>query len=115
MNNTRAFEYWKNPPAHIVRKYYFFDIQNPDQVQLGLEKPRVIERGPYSYSEKIEKRNIEFLGLEIVRFSPVITLYFEPSLSVGDESDLITVLNIPALVSFDTSKLYLNYLLYVKI
>ncbi len=65
---------------------------------MGIEKPRVVERGPYVYTEKWEKRNIEFLGKEKVRFSPVVTLYFEPNLSNGTESDIITVINVPALV-----------------
>ncbi len=98
VNGSKAFEYWKNQPAKIVRKYYFFDLENSIQVQTGKEKPRFKERGPYSYIEKIEKRNIQFLGIELLRFSPVISLYFDRSLSVGDESDLITVLNIPSLV-----------------
>jgi hypothetical protein len=65
---------------------------------MGIEKPRIVERGPYTYIEKWEKRNIEFLGLEVVRFNPVVTLYFESNLSNGTENDVITVINVPALV-----------------
>lgn len=96
-NNSEAFNYWKDPPAIITRKYYLFDIQNPYELQMGVEKPRVVERGPYTYVEKWEKRNIEFLGVEIVRFNPVVSLFFEASLSIGSESDIITVMNVPAL------------------
>ncbi len=109
-NNSDAFNYWKSPPALITRKYYFFDVQNPDEVQMGIEKPRLVERGPYTYIEKWEKRNIEFLGLEVVRFSPVVTLYFEPNLSNGTENDIITVINVPALVcGFCNSNFLLLY------
>lgn len=89
-----------DPPASIVRKYYLFDITNPQEVQMGTEKPRIIERGPYAYVETWERRNVEFLGLEILKFTPVVSLYFEPSLSNGSESDLITIMNIPAMVCF---------------
>ena len=99
MNGSKAFEVWKNPPATIIRKYYFFDIQNPNEIQAGTEKPRFRERGPYSYIEKLEKKNIIFHGDDIISFSPVSTIYFEPSLSVGSEDDDTTFLNIPALVS----------------
>lgn len=47
-----------------------------------------------------EKKNVEFLDNGyVVGYSPVVTLFFEPSLSAGPESDTITFLNIPALVS----------------
>lgn len=53
-----------------------------------------------SKKEVFEKKNVEFLENDyVVRYSPVVTLFFEPSLSVGTESDTITFLNIPALVS----------------
>ncbi len=39
---------WKNPPASVYRKYYFFDVQNPEEILAG-EKPYVVERGPYAY------------------------------------------------------------------
>ena len=68
-------------------------------MQEGKEKPRLAERGPYTYSVKMEKRNVEFLGADFIRYSPTTTLFFEPSMSVGDESDLITVVNVPALVN----------------
>lgn len=65
----------------------------------------MLERGPYSYTEKLEKRNIEFLGIDIIQFDPVATLFFDPHCSNGSESDIITILNIPALViNFDFFK-----------
>lgn len=48
--------------------------------------------------EVCEKRNVVFFGQELFSFNPVVTLYFEPSLSNGTESDPITFLNIPAVV-----------------
>lgn len=94
-NNSNAYNYWMNPPAKIYRKYYLFDVRNPLEVEKG-ETPQLVQMGPYTYSEKWEKRHIEFLGPDIIRFTPVVTLHFEPSLSAGLETDKITFLNIPA-------------------
>jgi hypothetical protein len=68
------------------------------EVEQGLDKPFLVERGPYVYSEVWEKRNIKFLGYEYVSYTPVVTLHFEEALSVGSESDNITFLNVPAMV-----------------
>ncbi|CAF0832095.1 unnamed protein product [Brachionus calyciflorus] len=95
-NGSDAYKFWLDPPATIYRKYYLFDVRNPLEVEKG-EKPQLAQMGPYTYSEVWEKRHIEFLGPDVVRFTPVVTLYFEPSLSNGSESDIITFLNIPAL------------------
>jgi len=51
LNNSKAYTFWVNPPARILRKYYLFSIQNPEEASLGVEKPRLIEMGPYTYSE----------------------------------------------------------------
>lgn len=45
-----------------------------------------------------EQRNVEFFGQDYVSFNPVITLFFEKSLSNGTEEDEITIPNIPAIV-----------------
>lgn len=69
-------------------------MQNPNEVLNGA-KPILVECGPYVYREKVEKRNIEFIGKNGLKYNPVFSLYFEPSLSVGNESDILTVLNVP--------------------
>ncbi len=53
----------------------------------------------FAQREKWEKKNIRFLGDELLSFTPVVTLHFEPDLSVGPETDHVTFLNIPAVVS----------------
>jgi hypothetical protein len=74
-------------------------LRNPIEVEQGEAAPIFVERGPYTYSEVWEKKNVEFLGDKIVRFNPVVTLHFEPSLSVGSINDSITFLNVPAIVN----------------
>ena len=53
-------DYWKSPPAKLLRKYYFFDVQNPNEFRFGKQKPILVERGPYTYSQvkKITKNPI---------------------------------------------------------
>ena len=50
-NNSAGFKGWANPPAKILKKYYFFDVQNPDQVKAGKQKPILKEKGPYTYRQ----------------------------------------------------------------
>ena len=106
-NNSKAYGFWANPPAKILRKYYLFSIQNPAEVQSGKEKPNLKEMGPYVYSEVWEKKNVEFLGTEFLRFIPVVTLHYEPELSTGTLNDSITFINVPALGLIETS-MHLN-------
>ena len=82
----------------MYRKFYFFEITNPEEIKNG-SKPRVIERGPYTYLDKWEKRNVEFLDKDKLKYTPVSSIHFESSLSVGNETDTITFLNIPAAVN----------------
>ena len=99
VNDSKAFSYWENPPAKIIRKYYFFNIKNPAEIEQGIGKPQLEEKGPYAYSEKWERRNIQFIdNNEQITFTPVITLRFEPELSNGTENDLINFPNLPAMV-----------------
>jgi len=98
-NSSPALKYWLEPPATVYRKYYLFDVKNPKEIKEGTSKPWLVEKGPYVYSEKIEKRNIKFEGKRQITFTPVTTLYFESSLSNGKEEDLVTFLNVPAVVS----------------
>jgi hypothetical protein len=87
-----------DPPAKIYQKYYFFDIKNTKQVESNMETPVLIEKGPYTYSMKVEKRNVNFIGSNLVSYAPVFSLKFEESLSVGSENDALNFLNVPVLV-----------------
>jgi scavenger receptor class B protein 1 len=97
--NSTAFKFWTNPPATVYRKYYFFNVVNAKEVLKG-KKPNLVQCGPYIYREVLEKKNIVFNGKNYVSFNPIVTLYFEPDLSNGTENDIITFLNVPAVVIF---------------
>jgi hypothetical protein len=44
--------FWPNPNSvsRVQRKYYFFNVDNPDQVQLGTAKPKLTQKGPYCFN-----------------------------------------------------------------
>jgi len=92
-----------------------FNVTNPDDVLRGTiifrlllnlksefyicnfkgKKPILVERGPYSYKEVLDKRNIEFSedGNQI-KYTPVSTLYFDRNKSNGSEFDYVTFLSL---------------------
>ena len=96
--DSKAFKFWMNPPATVYRKYYFFSVKNENEVVNKGKKPNLMQRGPYVYREVFDKKKVVFDGKNYVSFNPIVTLYFEPSLSNGTESDTITFLNVPAVV-----------------
>ena len=74
-----------------------FNVTNPKEVLSG-KKPILQECGPYVYKEEMEKRNIEYLDENRVKYTPVSTLYFEPGLSNGTELDTINFISLLDLV-----------------
>lgn len=97
--DSPTLKQWANPISTVYRKYYFFDMKNSWRFLKGLDKkPILIEKGPYVYREDKKSVNIKYIDENTMTYSPETKLYFEPSLSVGNETDIITFLNIPATV-----------------
>jgi hypothetical protein len=46
--SSNAFEFFMNPPASIYRKFYFFNVTNPQEIGNG-RKPILVQMGPYTY------------------------------------------------------------------
>ena len=90
-------------------------MRNSIEVEKG-EKPMLVQRGPYVFSELWCRKNVEFLNMTILNYSPTITLKFEPDLSKGDLTDKITILNklkLLLLIKWFRSKLLiLNKIIY---
>ncbi len=100
-NGSNSVNTWSLPPAQIYRNYYFFEVNNPNELQTGQTSiPNITQRGPYVYKEIMKKTNIMFSenGLN-VSYTPVFELFFEPELSVGSDNDSFMFLNIPFLVN----------------
>ena len=58
------------------------------------------EIGPYTYREVVNKTEVKFLPENKISYKPLSTLYYEPSLSNGDDTDMIYFLNIPIMVNY---------------
>ena len=48
-----------------MKKFYLFDVKNPIEITLGLEKPKFEERGPYAYKEILQKVFFNFIPFDL--------------------------------------------------
>ncbi|KAF4082144.1 hypothetical protein AMELA_G00148300 [Ameiurus melas] len=90
--NNLSYTMWKDIPVPFFMSVYFFNVLNPDEILTG-EKPTVEQRGPYVYSEKRWKDNITFHDNKTVSYREYRQYFFEESMSVGNESDIVTIPN----------------------
>lgn len=91
-DNDLTFTMWKDVPVPFFMSVYFFNILNPQEILAG-EKPMVEQRGPYVYRKHIQKDNITFHPNNTVSYKEYRQYFFEPSMSVGNESDVVTLPN----------------------
>jgi len=97
--NSPVTANWLSPPVTPKLRVYFFHVRNPDGVLLG-EKPLLSQKGPYVYSQKWRKANVTWLdGGNEVEYEQTKTYTFERDESVGGEDDVVTLPNLPFLVS----------------
>ncbi|XP_071798477.1 scavenger receptor class B member 1-like [Asterias amurensis] len=92
--SSLVYQEWQNPSLPVYQRFYFFDLQNPDEVLKG-GTPEVKEIGPYSYRLFLPKENISFNSNDTVTFLQKYRYVFDPSESVGSEHDVFTSANIP--------------------
>ncbi|XP_034997211.1 scavenger receptor class B member 1 isoform X1 [Hippoglossus stenolepis] len=90
--NDLSYTMWKDIPVPFFMSVYFFNILNPKEMLKG-EKPMVEQRGPYVYRKRCQKDNITFHPNGTVSYKEYRTYFFEPSMSVGNESDIVTIPN----------------------
>ncbi|XP_034752587.1 scavenger receptor class B member 1 isoform X3 [Etheostoma cragini] len=90
--NDLSYTMWKDVPVPFYMSVYFFNILNPKEVLKG-EKPMVEQKGPYVYRKRIQKDNITFHANSTVSYREYRTYFFEPSMSSGNESDVVTIPN----------------------
>ena len=46
---TRAFSAWARSPAPLTTQMYFFTVLNPEEILRNKAKPRLEEKGPYTF------------------------------------------------------------------
>ena len=80
-------------------KFYMYNIENPDEIIAGTEKPRISEKGPYSYIEERRKIDIsdESNSKEYIQFGQYKAYSFDKDTSCEtcNKDDVITVVNGP--------------------
>lgn len=91
-DNDMTYTMWKDVPVPFFMSVYFFNVLNSKEVLKG-EKPMVEQRGPYVYRKRVQKDNITFHPNYTVSYREYRQYYFEPSMSVGNESDIVTIPN----------------------
>lgn len=90
--NDMSYTMWKDVPVPFYMSVYFFNVLNPKEILNG-EKPMVEQRGPYVYRKRIQKDNITFHANGTVSYKEYRQYYFEPTMSSGNESDVVTIPN----------------------
>ncbi|KAG7464202.1 scavenger receptor class B member 1 isoform X1, partial [Solea senegalensis] len=91
-NNDMSYTMWRDIPVPFFMSVYFFNILNPQELLKG-EKPMVEQRGPYVYRKRCQKDNITFHANDTVSYLEYRSYFFEPSMSAGNESDVVTIPN----------------------
>lgn len=95
VNNSDAFNLWRDIPLPIYRNFYFFNLTNPEQFLAKKEKPKFEEVGPYSYRVTWVKENITWNSNGTISYREVKTYVFDRNASVGTQKDYITTINAP--------------------
>lgn len=92
-------EQYANIPVPIYLRFYFFNVLNPESVEFEGAKPILRERGPYTFMETRKKTIFQFAeeGEQVI-FNERKAYYFEPRLSVGPLTDLLSLPNLPKLL-----------------
>ncbi|XP_063065886.1 scavenger receptor class B member 1 isoform X2 [Engraulis encrasicolus] len=95
-SNDLTYTMWKDIPVPFFMSVYFWNVLNPEEILKG-EKPMLEQRGPYVYSEKRWKDNITFHANHTVSYQEYRQYFFERDMSVGNESDIVTIPNMMVL------------------
>jgi len=95
-NDSAMYSKFMHPQKDLnpYTQVYFFNVSNVQEFLAGA-RPIVKEVGPYSYRQVWDKQNISVFENGTVASALKKTYYFDPELSVGSESDMVTVLNVP--------------------
>ncbi|NXI93134.1 CD36 protein, partial [Psophia crepitans] len=113
-NGTIAFENWLVPGSSVYRQFWIFHVQNPSEVLDQGARPKLEQRGPYTYRVRyLPKENITENSDGTISYMLPNVARFEPDMSVGTENDTITCLNLavvaaPALYTNSFIQLLLN-------
>nr|XP_033470488.1 platelet glycoprotein 4 [Epinephelus lanceolatus] len=92
---TTAYDNWASAGAQVYRQFWFFDVQNAQEVLQKGANPVVVEKGPYTYRTRyLAKEKVTFNPNQTVSYLLPMGAIFEPSMSVGSEEEKVTSLNL---------------------
>ncbi|KFV61621.1 Platelet glycoprotein 4 [Dryobates pubescens] len=95
VNGTTAYENWVVPGSSVYRQFWIFDVQNPSEVLERGARPKLEQRGPYTYRVRyLPKENITENPDGTISYMLPNAARFEPDMSVGTENDTFTCLNL---------------------
>jgi len=103
------FTAWFTPPIVPLLKVYVYNITNGPQVLEGAD-PITEELGPYVYSATHIRSLVqdEPSSTDSLSFRSRTNYQFMPELSVGPESDTLTVLNMVMVTGFNKARSYMG-------
>nr|XP_014425981.1 platelet glycoprotein 4 isoform X1 [Pelodiscus sinensis]XP_014425982.1 platelet glycoprotein 4 isoform X1 [Pelodiscus sinensis]XP_014425983.1 platelet glycoprotein 4 isoform X1 [Pelodiscus sinensis]XP_014425984.1 platelet glycoprotein 4 isoform X1 [Pelodiscus sinensis]XP_014425985.1 platelet glycoprotein 4 isoform X1 [Pelodiscus sinensis]XP_014425986.1 platelet glycoprotein 4 isoform X1 [Pelodiscus sinensis]XP_014425987.1 platelet glycoprotein 4 isoform X1 [Pelodiscus sinensis] len=116
-NGTIAYENWVVPGSPIYRQFWFYDVQNPQEVMQNGSRPILRQIGPYTYRMRyLPKENITQHPDNTVSYMLPNVAIFEPDMSVGSENDTFTCINLavvaaPALYTNSFVQILMNTLI----
>ncbi|XP_062928875.1 platelet glycoprotein 4 isoform X1 [Mobula hypostoma] len=97
---TLAYENWIQTGSPVYRQFWLFHVKNPSEVMNSGAKPMVEQRGPYTYRVRyLPKSNVIMNDNYTASYLQPYSATFEPSMSVGPQTDRLTALNLAAAVA----------------
>lgn len=95
---SRSYEAWKRPPIDLSLDIYMFNWTNPEDFKNHSIKPHFVQLGPYRFTERPEKVNIQFNAANsTVSYRRLSMFHFDAAGSNGSLADIITTVNVVAL------------------
>lgn len=98
---SESYNNWVSPPAPVYMQFYIFNYTNAQEFLKNNTKPRVVERGPYSYREYRVNEVLEETE-DTITYLENNTFVFDPATSCEGctENDTFIVPNIAIITVF---------------
>jgi len=95
--NSEGYEYFITPPVDVLIRFNFMEVTNGPEILGGTGKPTLREKGPYTYRQTREKRDINSTSDQFLAFGQFINYTFDSDESCEgcSDADLVTILNMP--------------------